>query len=53
MASYPPGAKKQKLDFTVDKQVFDAFMKAVSLNGFAPQVVIERAMKKFAETNQI
>lgn len=53
MASYPPGPKKQKLDYTVDKQVFDAFMKAVSLKGFAPQVVIEKAMKKFAETGQI
>jgi len=53
MASYPPGPKKQKLDYAVDKQVFDAFMKQVSLKGFAPQVVIEKAMRKFAETGQI
>ena len=53
MASYPPGPKKQKLDYIVDKQVYDAFMKAVSHKGFAPQVVIEKAMRKFAETGII
>ena len=53
MASYPPGAKKQKIDYTIDKAIYDSFMKAVSLKGFAPQVIVERAMKKFAETGQI
>lgn len=53
MASYPPGAKKQRVEYTIDKQIYDAFMKAVSLKGFAPQVIVEKAMKKFAETQQI
>jgi len=53
MASYPPGAKKQKIDYTIDKGVYDSFMKACSNKGFAPQVLIEKAMKKFAETGQI
>ncbi|MEK6918678.1 MAG: hypothetical protein AABW73_01435 [Nanoarchaeota archaeon] len=53
MASYPPGAKKQKLDYTVDKAVYDSFMKKSSNMGFAPQVIIEKFMKKFSETGQI
>ena len=53
MAATPPGAKKRKLDFMVDKNVFDEFMKACSKKGFAPQVVLEQAMKKFAQTGQV
>jgi len=53
MASTPPGAKKQKLDYTVDKGIYDMFMKTCSNKGFAPQVVVERAMKRFAETGQM
>ncbi len=53
MASTPPGAKKQKLDYIVDKNVYDLFMKMCSKKGFAPQIVIEKAMKKFSETGQI
>lgn len=53
MASTPPGAKKQKIDYTVDKNIYDAFMKTCSNKGFAPQIIVERAMKKFADTGQI
>jgi len=53
MASTPPGAKKQRIDYTVDKAVYDAFVKACSYKGFAPQVVIEKAMKSFSETGRI
>ena len=53
MASTPPGVKKQKIDYIVDKAVYDTFMKACSHKGYAPQVVVERLMKKFAETGQI
>ncbi len=53
MAATPPGAKKRKLDFMVDQNAFDDFMKACSRKGFAPQVVLEQAMRKFAQTGQI
>ncbi len=53
MAATPPGAKKRKLDFMVDQNAFDDFMKACSRKGFAPQVVLEQAMRKFALNGQI
>lgn len=52
MASVPPGARKQKIDYFVDKNIYDLFMKMCSHKGFAPQVIVEKAMKKFAETGQ-
>ena len=53
MAATPPGAKKRKLDFMVDLNTFDEFMKACSRKGFAPQVVLEQAMRKFVQTGQV
>jgi len=53
MASTPPGAQKMKLDYMVDRKVYDDFAKACSRKGFAPQVVIEKLMGKFNQTGQI
>lgn len=53
MASTAPGAKKKKLEYNVDATVFDEFMKACSRKGYAPQVLLEQAMKKFTQTGQI
>lgn len=53
MASTPPGAKKKKLEYNVDAGTFDEFMKSCSRKGFAPQVVLEQAMRKFVQTGQI
>jgi hypothetical protein len=53
MAATPPGAKKRKLEYNVDQSVYDDFMKACSRKGFAPQVILEQAMKKFVQTGQI
>jgi len=53
MAATAPGAKKKKLDYNVDGAVYDDFMKACSIKGFAPQVLLEQAMKKFVQTGQI
>ena len=53
MASYPPGAQKAKLDYTIDRKVYDEFVKICSRKGFAPQVILEQAMKKFIQTGQI
>jgi len=53
MASYPPGAQKAKLDYTVDRKAYDDFVRACSRKGFAPQVILEQAMKKFVQTGQV
>ena len=47
MAATPPGAKKRKLDFMIDQNTFDNFMKMCSLKGFAPQVELELLIKKY------
>ena len=53
MAATPPGAKKRKLDYNVDQAIYDDFVKACSRKGFAPQVILEQAMKKFNQTGQV
>lgn len=53
MASVPPGAKKRKMDYMIDQNTFDDFVKACSRKGFAPQVMLEQAMKKFIQNGQI
>lgn len=53
MASYPPGPQKARLDYSVDKKTYDEFAKACSRKGFAPQVILEQAMRKFVQTGQV
>ena len=53
MAATAPGARKKKLDYNVDGAVFDDFMKTCSKKGFAPQVILEQAMKRFVQSGQI
>ncbi|HTZ42192.1 MAG TPA: hypothetical protein VMC07_03230 [Candidatus Omnitrophota bacterium] len=53
MASYPKGPQKQKIDYNIDRQTYDEFVKACSHKGFAPQVIVEKLMKKFTETGQM
>lgn len=53
MASTPPGAQKARIDYQVDRKTYDDFAKACSRKGFAPQVILEKAMRKFAETGQV
>jgi hypothetical protein len=47
MASTPPGQQKRKLDYNIDREVYDNFTKMCSLKGFAPQVELELLMKKY------
>jgi len=53
MAATPPGAKKRKMEFMVDQATFDDFTRACSKKGFAPQIILEQAMKKFVQSGQI
>jgi hypothetical protein len=53
MAATPPDPQKRKLECNVSRPVYDDFMKACSRKGYAPQVIIEQAMKKYIQTGQI
>ena len=53
MAATPPGPKKRKLDYNVDQNTYDEFAKACSRKGFAPQIILEQAMRKFAQDGRI
>lgn len=53
MAATPPNPQKMRIDYNIDRKTYDDFSKACSRKGFAPQVIVEKAMKKFTETGQI
>jgi len=53
MAATPPGAKKRKLEYNVDQAIYDEFVKVCSRKGFAPQVILEQAMKKFVQEGRV
>ena len=53
MAATPKGPQKMKFDFSIDKNAYDDFVRACSRKGYAPQVVIERLIKKYNETGQL
>jgi hypothetical protein len=53
MASTPKGPQKMKLDYIIDRQVYDNFIRACSHKGYAPQIIIEKLMQKYTETGQI
>lgn len=52
MAATPKGPQKVKIDYNIDKQTYDDFIRMCSKKGFAPNVVVERIMKKYTETGQ-
>ncbi len=53
MAATPPGPRKRKMEYQVDQTTFDEFVKACSRKGYAPQVVLEQAMRKFTQNGSI
>jgi hypothetical protein len=52
MAATPKKPQKVRIDYNIDKDIYDEFVKACSKKGYAPVVVAERLMKKFNETGQ-
>ncbi len=52
MAATPKGAKKMKIDYMIDRGIYDEFVKACSKKGYTPNVIIERLMKRYNETGQ-
>ena len=53
MAATPPSPQKMRVDYNIDRKTYDEFAKACSRKGFAQQVIVEKAMRKFIETGQI
>lgn len=53
MAATPKKPQKVRLDYNIDKQTYDEFGKNCGRKGYAPNVVVERLMKKYNETGQI
>lgn len=53
MAGTAPGPQKMKLDYVIDRKIYDEFVKFCSRKGLSPHVIVEKAMKKFTETGQV
>jgi len=53
MAGTAPGPQKMKLDYVVDRKIYDEFVKLCSKKGYSAHIIIERAMKRFIETGQM
>jgi len=52
MAATPKKQQKVRLDYNIDKQIYDDFIRNSSKKGYAPNVIVEKLMKKFNETGQ-
>ena len=52
MAASLKAAQKMRLDYNVDREVYDNFVKACSHKGYAQNIVIEKLMRRFNETGQ-
>jgi len=53
MASTPPSPQKMRVDYNIDRKTYEEFAKACSRKGYAQQVIVEKAMRKFIETGQM
>ncbi len=52
MAATAKAPQKMKLDYSVDRETYDIFVKKCSEKGYAPQIVLEKLMKRYVETGQ-
>ena len=53
MAATPKKPQKVRLDYNIDKEIYDMFVKACGQKGYAPGIVVERLMKRYNETGQV
>ncbi len=53
MAATPKGPQKIKLEYYIDRGTYDNFTRSCSQKGYAPQIVLEKLMKRFSETGQM
>lgn len=52
MAATPKDKQRIELDYKVDREIYNGFVKMCSGKGYSPNVVVERMMKKYSETGQ-
>jgi predicted transcriptional regulator len=50
MAATPKGPQKVRIDYNIDKPTYDQFVRICSSKCYAPQIAVERMMKKFVES---
>jgi hypothetical protein len=53
MAATAKGPQKVRIDYNIDKPTYDEFIRSCGRTGFAPNIVVERLMKKYSQTGQI
>ena len=49
MAATPKGPQKMKIDYSIDRQTYDDFVRLCSKKGYVPTVIVERLMKMYIE----
>lgn len=53
MAGTAPGAQKIKLDYVIERKVYEDFVKHCSKKGLSQHVIIQQLMQKFTETGKV
>ena len=51
MAGKPKDTKKVRLDYNIDKAIYDDFVRFASKKGFAPVVIVQKMMQKYVDNN--
>ena len=52
MAANPKGPQKVRIDYNIDKPTYDALVEQCANKGYAPNIIVEKMMKKYTETGQ-
>jgi len=50
MAATPKGPQKFKIDYNIDRATYDEFIRQCGKKGFTPNIVVERLMRKYNES---
>ncbi len=53
MAATPKGPQKMRLDYNIDRPTYDTFVRACQSRGYAPQIIVEKLMRRYVETGQV
>ena len=51
MAAKPKAAQKVTIKYDIGKEIYDDFSRMTSKKGFAPQVIVEKLMKKYVDSS--
>ena len=49
MAATPKKPQVMKLDYSIDRAVYDEFVRVCVKSAYSPKIVVERLIKKFIE----